>query len=60
VRWLCSFRGIGLVTALGLLAEIGVRDRLNPPQITIRHSRRAGAACALAAGNDAESPLCRD
>ena len=23
VRWLCSFRGIGLLTALGLLAEIG-------------------------------------
>ena len=32
VRWLCSFRGIGLVTALGLLAEIGDFRRFAHPR----------------------------
>jgi transposase len=32
VRWLCSFRGIGLVTALGLLAEIGDFRRFSHPR----------------------------
>jgi transposase len=32
VRWLCSFRGIGLVTALGLLAEIGDFRRFGHPR----------------------------
>jgi transposase len=32
VRWLCSFRGIGLRTALGLLAEIGDFRRFAHPR----------------------------
>lgn len=32
VRWLCSFRGIGLITALGLLAEIGAFARFSHPR----------------------------
>ena len=32
VRWLCSFRGIGLLTALGLLAEIGDFRRFGHPR----------------------------
>ncbi len=32
VRWLCSFRGIGLITALGLLAEIGDFRRFGHPR----------------------------
>jgi transposase len=32
VRWLCSFRGIGLITALGLLAEIGDFRRFSHPR----------------------------
>jgi transposase len=32
VRWLCSFRGIGLLTALGLLAEIGDFGRFGHPR----------------------------
>jgi transposase len=32
VRWLCSFRGIGLHTALGLLAEIGDFRRFGHPR----------------------------
>ena len=32
VRWLCSFRGVGLVTALGLLAEIGDFARFAHPR----------------------------
>jgi transposase len=32
VRWLCSFRGVGLVTALGLLAEIGDFRRFAHPR----------------------------
>ncbi|MCA1678909.1 MAG: IS110 family transposase [Actinobacteria bacterium] len=32
VRWLCSFRGIGLLTALGLLAEIGDFRRFAHPR----------------------------
>jgi transposase len=32
VRWLCSFRGIGLHTALGLLAEIGDFRRFAHPR----------------------------
>ncbi|MET0762308.1 MAG: IS110 family transposase, partial [Thermoleophilaceae bacterium] len=32
VRWLCSFRGVGLVTALGLLAEIGDFRRFGDPR----------------------------
>jgi transposase len=32
VRWLCSFRGIGLLTALGLLAEIGDFRRFSHPR----------------------------
>jgi transposase len=32
VRWLCSFRGIGLVTALGLLAEVGDFRRFGHPR----------------------------
>jgi len=32
VRWLCSFRGVGLITALGLLAEIGDFRRFNQPR----------------------------
>ncbi|HWC27144.1 MAG TPA: IS110 family transposase [Solirubrobacteraceae bacterium] len=32
VRWLCSFRGIGLLTALGLIAEIGDFRRFSHPR----------------------------
>ena len=32
VRWLCSFRGVGLQTALGLLAEIGDFRRFGHPR----------------------------
>ncbi|MCA1701712.1 MAG: IS110 family transposase, partial [Actinobacteria bacterium] len=32
VRWLCSFRGIGRLTALGLLAEIGDFRRFSHPR----------------------------
>jgi transposase len=32
VRWLCSFRGIGLITSLGLLAEIGDFRRFSHPR----------------------------
>ncbi len=32
VRWLCSFRGIGVITALGLLAEIGDFRRFAHPR----------------------------
>jgi transposase len=32
VRWLCSFRGVGLLTALGLLAEIGDFRRFSHPR----------------------------
>ncbi len=32
VRWLCAFRGIGLITALGLLAEIGDFRRFGHPR----------------------------
>jgi transposase len=32
VRWLCSFRGIGLTTALGLIAEIGDFRRFAHPR----------------------------
>ena len=32
VRWLCSFRGIGFITALGLIAEIGDFRRFGHPR----------------------------
>ena len=32
VRWLCSFRGVGLITALGLIAEIGDFRRFAHPR----------------------------
>jgi transposase len=37
VRWLCSFRGVGLITALGLLAEIGDFRRLSHPRELISY-----------------------
>jgi transposase len=32
LRWLCSFRGVGLLTALGLIAEIGDFRRFSHPR----------------------------